>query len=968
MKRQLIATCLLLATLLCTTVLKAENLPGTLEHYKLDNGLTVILYQDVEATDVFGSVTVKAGSYHEPERSTGLAHYLEHVLFKGTEELGTTNWEAEKEYYAQIIDLFEEMRSADDSDTKKELSKKINELSIEAGKYTINNEFSNLVQSIGGTGLNAGTGYDQTSYYNSFPSYQIERWLELYSGRFKNPVFRGFQAELENVYEEKNMYADNPYSAVGEKLNQEIYGENHPYGRSIIGYSEHLKNPSLKDVIDFYNTQYVPDNMALVLSGDINIAAVKPLIENTFGAWESKETPKVKAFVQKEFDGKEKVNVKMTPYPQGIWAYKGLQAGHEDEIALDLLCKVLSNYNQTGILDKYVLDGDVQYISVATDTRKYGGSINISAVPTFDMDIYKFTSIGIINKIVEREIKKLVNGNLDEWLINSVKIDQINNFKLAIESPRSVGLICSRAFVNEESIEETLEYAEKVKSVTKDEIIRVANKYLTENYLVFYSTEGTPPKGEHIKKPKLEPIEPAVGQTSTFANKLKAIPLNNIKSTYVDFENDIHTSLLAPGVKLFYAPNKANDVFSMTIKFGAGSREIPAIGLASSLMNSAGIMAQYDAHEVKKEFSRIGCTYSFGSDVNYTYVTLEGNEDNLEDACRLLSKLYIIPELDEKQMNRLLGGTIGSRSVEKKNKDSQVSALRNYLLYGDNSPSLNRLSSEEIKEYTLSSLAAEFTKATQYESSVHFVGNTSFEELVKRLTSSLAFPSNLMPSASPDNIPFTEHADKSIFFVHNKDAAQSDVYIYIKSGEYTLDKEPYIDAFNQYFSGGFNGIVAQELRELRSFAYTANASYVSLPKGNKPTALIGYIGTQSDNTINAVREFLKLINDMPKKPERIDNIKNYLIQESGSGKPSFRYVSQNIETWKKKGYSDDPSKVKTDIYEELTFDDIVKFYAENVKDMPISIAIVGNKNEIDVKALSEFGKVKNVKMHQIFKD
>ncbi|MCG8581887.1 MAG: insulinase family protein, partial [Bacteroidales bacterium] len=488
------------------------------------------------------------------------------------------------------------------------------------------------------------------------------------------------------------------------------------------------------------------------------------------------------------------------------------------------------------------------------------------------------------------------------------------------------------------------------------------------NYLAFYSTQGTPSKKDHIKKPDLEPIVPAVGQTSQFAKRLDEISLSNITSSYVDFTKDFESTQLAEGVKLFYTPNKANDIFTMTIKFGVGSRDIPAIGLAASLMNSAGVMAQYKPHEIKKEFSRLGCSYAFRSDANYTYVTLEGNEDNLEEACKLLSKLYIIPELDEKQMNRLLGGTIGGRRVETKDKDSQVTALRNYLMYGANSPTLTRLSEEEIKAYTLSSLSAEFTKATQYETSVHYVGKTPFEELKQRLTSSLAFPANLKASNSPNTLPFADQADKTIYFMHNKDAAQCDIYIYLKSGNYSKEQEPYIEAFNQYFSGGFNGLVAQELRELRSFAYTASANYISLPKEGKPTALVGYIGTQSDNAVNAVREFLKLIKEMPEKPERIDNIKSYLIQESSSGKPSFRYLSQQAEQWQKAGYDKDPGLAHKAAFEALSFDDILQFYKENIENLPITIAIVGNKNAVDLKALGEFGKVKNVKNSQVFKN
>ncbi len=938
-----------------------------IEEYTLGNGFTVILNPDESASDVFGVVAVKAGSYNEPEDATGLAHYLEHVLFKGTQEIGTIDWEAEKASYEKIIQLFEDMRATEDSDEKKRISKEINELSIEAGKYTISNEFSNLVQGIGGTSLNAGTGYDNTVYYNAFPSFQLERWLEIYSARFVNPVFRGFQAELENVYEEKNMYGDSPFSVLSETFQENAYGKDHPYGRSIIGTTEHLKNPSLKKLIEFYETNYVPGNMALVLSGKFDVNLAKNVIERTFGSWESKSVPTVKTYAPKTFKGEEVVKIKSSPLPVGFWAFKGVAEGNADEIPLEIMTAILSNGNETGLLDKLALDGDIQAISAGIDARKYDGNIVFQAIPTFDLELMKYNSIASAEKLMMNELDKLRKGEFEDWLLEAVKADLITDFKLAQESPEDMAMLLAQLFLYNTNKEYIDTYVDKVNAVTKDKVVSLANQYLGKDYLHLLSLTGTTPK-DIIKKPELEPIVPSTGHISAFAEQLQEVPMGELDEDFVDFTKDFQQGTLSEGVDLFYTPNPENDIFSMRIIFGAGSHEIPAIGLATSLMNSAGIMAQLKAHEVKKEFSKLGCSYYFGNNDSYTYIQLAGKEDNLEEVCKLLSKLYLLPELDEKQMDRLLGMEVGSRSIEQHQKEVQFNALVNYIRYGENSPQIDRITTSEIKDLTLSSLAAKFIEATHYETSVHYVGKTPFDELKQKLTSSLAFPSGLKPSASPYIRPLNEPEERTVYFISNKEATQSNIILFAKGDDYTLQQEPYADAFNQYFSGGFNGLVMQELRELRSFAYSAGASYVTPQKEQVPAYFMGQIGTQADKTTDAVNEFLKLIDDMPEKPERMDNIRKYLTQASISSKPHFRYLTSTVENWERLGYNDDPRKRYVQRYEEMSFEDIKKYYNDHIKGKSLSIAIIGNKKEIDMDALNAIAKVQTIPSGKLFKD
>jgi len=957
-----------LLSFLLFLIYTAEGQEIMVSHYQLDNGLTVILNEDHSQPTVFGCVVVRAGSKDDPEDATGLAHYMEHVMFKGTQELGTEDWENEKPHYLKIIDLYEVLRSTNDPDKKKEIYNQINDESILAGQYAIPNEFSNMVQGIGGTGLNAGTSYDFTMYYNAFPPFQVRKWLDLYAHRFVNPVFRGFQSELETVYEEKNMYSDNPFDAVHADFMAKAYGSDNPYGRVVIGETEHLKNPSIKRLIEFYDSFYVPSNMALILSGDINVQELKPMIEETFGQWvKNIQRGENKKIDQVHFNEALNVKAKLTPYPMLMVGYPTIPKNNPDEFALEFCIRLLSNKNYTGLLDKLVIDGDLLNAGVNHLQQKYSGLMLVQAIPTFDVNQMKFVSLPVVEKMVDREIEKLKNGEFEDWIVVALQSEFIREYEMLFESPFSAGIRLTENFIYEESMDGLFHYKDKIKGITKEDIVNAAKKYFADNRLVYISDIGKP-QADHLEKPDYRPVEAEAGGKSKYATYVEKLPMVSSEENYVDFANDIKEGSLAEGVKLFYTPNPKNGIFSLTIKFGIGTGKMPTLGMAAQLMNYAGVMAQYKPQELKQQYSRLGCSVNFYSTDSYLYLTLEGYERNLAGACQLLSRTFLFPQLDEKQKDNVIGSVLGTRSIEKNEKESQARAIRDYLLYGINSPEITRLPTEEIRSLTISNLTGDFIKATHYEASVHYVGKLPFAKVTEILKGSLALPSNLQKSDSPYIRPFADDEKESILFLHNPDARQSEIFLFIKGSEFKLDDQPVIDAFNQYFGGGFNGIVLQELREKNSFAYTAEAHYQVPPVGDKGTALIGYIGTQSDKTAEAVVEFMKLIKEMPMLPERTDNIRNYLVQSSQAGKPGFRNLSQIIESWRQKGYTEDPYKRYLEAYRSLTFDDIASFYKGTIAGQPVSIAIVGNKQDVDMKKLSGLCKIVNISTSKIFKD
>lgn len=292
----------------------------------LNNGLKVVMCEDHSQPEIFGAVIVRAGSKNDPADATGMAHYFEHIMFKGTDKIGTINWEAEKVYLDSISLMYDKLHETEDVESRKAIHRKINELSLASAEYAIPNETDVILTQMGGKGINAFTSLDHTVYHNSFPSNQLSKWMDVYVERFRNPIFRLFQSELETVYEEKNMYSDYQLNAYLEAATKEAFGE-HPYGRPVIGYAEHLKNPQLSKMRAFFDTYYVANNMTLGLVGDFKIEEVEPIIAEKFGTLRSGKLPEKPSYKMPTFTEKIVKEVRLTPIKLGTLIFQGVPVG-----------------------------------------------------------------------------------------------------------------------------------------------------------------------------------------------------------------------------------------------------------------------------------------------------------------------------------------------------------------------------------------------------------------------------------------------------------------------------------------------------------------------------------------------------------------------------------------------------------------------------------------------------------------
>lgn len=935
-----------------------------LKGFKLTNGLTVYIWEDASKPDVFGMVGVNVGAACDPSNLTGLAHYLEHVMFKGTQKIGTTDWEKEKPLYEQIVAKYDERAAETDPVKKETLSKEINKLTVEASKYAVTNEFPALTEELGGKGLNAATSLDYTVYFNSFPPTQVYKWLELNSERFINPVFRAFQSELETVYEEFNREQD----AMGQQayyfMLKNIFPD-HPYSRPILGLQEHLKNPRLKGLIDFYDNWYVPENMVLVLVGNIKTNQVLPLIKDRFGRLQSKPSPQKETYPDWELKGRKEVSAKISPYPEVELAFQGVPSGHPDEIVLEICTSILTNSTQTGLLDKLSLDGDVMGAYANQLNYRDRGRILIGGIPYFDVNQRRFNSLKSTEKMLLNEIKKLQNGEIEEWLLNSIKGSMIRHFDLSFESSETKANRIVNAFIYKEDIGNILNYKEKVASITLEQVKEVAKKYFTNDYLVLQLQEGKAAKVTKLDKPKYDPITPQRGAKSAYAQYFEKLPVKKEAPTFCNFD-EVQIRKVNERSKLFYTPNKENNIFTLILKYGVGTEQMPNLKYAAQLMNNAGIMGQYDAQQLKQEFSRLNASCRFNVDDNYLYVIMEGYENNLQESCNLLTRQILMPKLEDKQLNNMLGNEIQTRRMEEENVNVLNNAAFQYLRYHDKSEYIDRPSIEKLVELTISDLTGEFSRATDYEAEIHYMGALPFEDVYSVLSKNLPLKAQEKATNSPvvkDRVKYTEN---TIYFLPENDAQQSGIYFFVEGKPYDRKEEVIYDAFNQYFDGGFNGLVMQEVREFRSMAYTAAGNVITPVLPGKDICFWGYVGTQGDKSVEAIELYMSLLKEMPEYSERIDNIKEFLTQMVITDKPDFRSASMTYEAWKRLGYTEDPAKEKLPMIQKLTFEDILNFYKNNIKDKVIAIAVVGDPKRIDLKQLEKYGKVIKLSKSKVF--
>lgn len=948
----------------CSYQSQAEDLDALkVKEYKLENGLTVWLNEDHSQPKVFGAVVVKAGSKDCPD--TGIAHYFEHMMFKGTDRIGTLDYESEKILLDSIAMKYDELAMTEDVVARARLQKEINELSIRSSEYVIPNEFNRLISRFGGSGLNAATSYDATIYFNTFSPQYMVQWAEINSERLINPVFRLFQSELETVYEEKNMYGDFIGGQVMDTLMARYFGP-HPYAYPIIGSTKNLKNPRLTEMRKFFEDYYVASNMALILSGDFDTQQVMPVLEKTFSRIRPGSVPKSEKVMLPPFNGREKLKVKF-PIPfikaMGL-GFRGVSANHEDQVALNIAVNLLNNANGTGYLDKLMVEHKLMGALAINESMNEAGILAVAIMPKLLIQSYSSAE-----KMVWNEINRVKNGDFSDEVFNSLKLEQKRQYASALENIDSRATVMMNLFSQGKSWNDYLDEVARIESITKEDVVRVAQKYFSNNYLCVTKSTGKYPK-ENLPKPAFAPVVPRhADASSSYAEQLEEIPEQQVAPRIIDFEKDVKTSKLTSLVTLYTTPNPLNDIFTFNVSYGIGALEQPELMQLINYLQLLGTES-LSFEEFRSRLQSIGSTLAFDVTPDAFVMKVTGFDNHIDETMELVGDFIRHAKADDKKLRQIVDEAKVSEKAFFKSGDNVASALLEKVKYGDRSRYLRKLSLSQIKKLKGKDLLAVYDKARTVQCDLHYCGTLPTEKVIGTIRRHIPLEQTTVASNSPYYRELKQYDKPTVFFIDMPDMTQSIVYSYVKGGP--VDDKASRRAsqlFSIYFGGDMSSLMFQEIREFRSFAYRTSGRYQLPNHVHKGTAgsFTAMLSTQSDKTLDALGVLDSLIREMPLKPERVEAIKQTLANRINNDYPSFRNLSEKVAGARMEGFDRDPAEEFLRDIVTMDMQDISRFYQEQISGRPVVYVIAGNRKRIDMKKLAEYGTIVKVKKKDIYK-
>ena len=948
----------------CSYQSQAEDLNALkVKEYRLENGLTVWLNEDHSQPKVFGAVVVKAGAKDCPD--TGIAHYFEHMMFKGTDRIGTLDYESEKVLLDSIAMKYDELAMTEDTAARARLQKEINELSIRSSEYVIPNEFNRLINRFGGSGLNAATSYDATIYFNTFSPQYMVQWAEINSERLINPVFRLFQSELETVYEEKNMYGDFIGGQVMDTLMARYFGP-HPYASPIIGSTKNLKNPRLTEMHKFFEDYYVASNMALILSGDFDAQQVMPILEKAFSRIRSGNAPKQEKVMLPPFNGRETMKVKF-PIPfikaMGL-GFRGVSANHEDQVALNIAVNLLNNANGTGYLDKLMVEHKLMGALAINESMNEAGILAVAIMPKLLIQSYSSAE-----KMVWDEINRVKNGDFSDEMFNSLKLEQKRQYASSLENIDSRATIMMNLFSQGKSWNDYLNEVARIESITKEDVVRVAQKYFSNNYLCVTKSTGKYPK-DNLPKPAFSPVVPRnADASSSYAKQLEKIPEQQVAPRIIDFEKDVKTSKLTPLVTLYTTPNPLNDIFTLNISYGIGALEQPELMQLTNYLQLLGTES-LSFEQFRSRLQSIGSTLAFDVTPDAFVMKVTGFDNHIDETMKLVGDFIRHAKADDKKLRQIVDDAKVSEKAFFKSGDNVASALLEQVKYGDQSRYLRKLSLSQIKKLKGKDMLAIYDKVRSVQCDLHYCGTLPVEKVIGTIRQHLPLERTTVASNSPYYRELKQYDRPTVFFIDMPDMAQSIVYGYVK-GDPVDDKASRHASrlFSVYFGGDMSSLMFQEIREFRSFAYRTSGRYQLPNHAHKGTAgsFTAMLSTQSDKTLDALGVLDSLIREMPLKPERMEAVKQTLVNRINNDYPPFRNLSEKVASARMEGFDRDPAEEFLRDIATMDMQDISRFYREQISGRPVVYVIAGNRKHIDMKKLAEYGTIIKVKKKDIYK-
>ncbi len=942
---------------------KYDTVPGDplgTKIYTLDNGLKVYMSVNKETPRIQTYIAVNVGGKNDPAETTGLAHYFEHLMFKGTQNYGTSDYAAEKPMLDEIEQLFEVYRQTDDEAERAAIYHRIDSISYEASKIAIPNEYDKLMSIIGAKGTNAFTSQDMTVYVEDIPSNEIENWAKIEADRFKNPVIRGFHTELETIYEEKNMSLTSDSRKVSEAMDAALY-PHHPYGtQTVLGTQDHLKNPSITNVKNYHKTYYVPNNMAICLSGDFNPDEMVAVIEKYFGDMQpnpnlpklefTPESPITSPVVKKVY-GLESENITL--------GWRLPAAKDESHLVANIVSSILYN-GQAGLIDLDLVQQQKILSAYAYNSAQpdYGAFI-VSARPK------EGQTLDDVKALLLAEVEKLRTGDFDETLIEAT----VNNYKTyvmrSLEENEDRAMLYVQSFINGTDWADEVKMLDNMSGITKQDVVDWANKFLgAESYAVVYKLQGEDKSVQKIAAPKITPIVTNRDSQSAFLAEIQNTPVKPIEPVFVDYSKDMSVLKADNGTEVLYKKNEINDLFTLIYNFNMGTETDPALNLAANYVSYLGTDSK-TAEEIGSRMYEIACSFQIYAGANHSSIQISGLNENMGEAMDIVEDLILNAKPDEAILANLKADMFRNRANAKLSQGSCFGALQRYVVYGPDFVKRTTLDNNALAALTSDELLAKIKGLMSHEHEVLYFGPQSSKEVLANLGAHHKTVEELTPlevkhtntrPVNENSVVLAQYDAKQLYFMQYSDRGE----------KLDVASEPGITLYNGYFGGGMNTIVFQEMREARGLAYTALAQLVSPGYADTDYWYFAFIATQNDKMKQAIEAFDEIINNMPESQAAFDIAKEALLTRLRTQRIVREDVLNSYLSSRDLGLTEPLDRQIFETVQNMTLEDVKAIQEKWVKDRKYTYGILGDIKDIDTDYLKTLGPVKTVSLEEIF--
>lgn len=962
---------IIIATLLAQGLL-AQPAALLVKDLRLSNGMTVWLNEDHSQPKIYGAVVVRAGGKDCPD--TGIAHYFEHIMFKGTDRIGTVNYEAERPWLDSISTQYDLLSHTTDEAQRMQIQQHINALSLKAGEYAIPNEFNRLISKYGGTGLNAGTSADMTMYYNTFLPQYIEQWCWLNSERLIRPVFRGFQSELETVYEEKNRAADGLHAAY-DAVMRSVF-KDQPYAFPVLGSTENLKNPRLSDMEAFFKKYYVAPNMCLILSGDLHADSLKPLLEQTFGRIPTGIVPERQLSPIPPFQKGEQADIRL-PIPiikAEALVFSAPTTFEKGAIALQLANRLLYD-EKAGFLDSLTNEHRVMMAGAMHTSMNDAGATALFIIPKIP-----FGSMKKAETLCMSQLDRLMQGDFTDEQLETQRRNLLMEMEQSLETIEERAELMTDVFSQGHSWQEYLNLIESLRHVTKDEVVAAARKYYGAEHLTLRKKYGTEKK-ETLLQPGYEPVQPKnTGAKSEFALLLDSLPVADLPIRTVDFDNDVQRTPLSDHVTLYSVKNPINDIFTFSLRYHNGTIATPQLTQLAEYLGAVGTDS-LKKQQMESAWQRLGVTMTCSTDDEYFAFTLTGRDDRLEPALRLLAHFLSHADADEKALKELKQEAKVTDKAFGKQKDDVLLPMIRYACLGEQSEYLHQLSLAEVKALTCDDLLTQLRDVLQYDCDLVYVGRRPVLSVAMLSQQILPLQQCQKPRHETHRVlrpvsPLSGESEAAIYFYHVPKSRQNFVCSYEQLPALTDSIErTAAELWARYMGGGMSSLLFQHVREFRSLAYSTQGVLFEpnyARHADDPAAFVTITGTQADKTMQVFDAIDSLLTQpLPladgKSSENLDAARQEMLSRIQSGFPSFREIGYTVAHRTMQGYATDPNRQKADLLPHISQSDVDRYHREHIQPNRRIWLVIGDRKLTDMQALQRYGQVIELKKEDIYK-